>query len=764
MMIGDVFTITEGDISTEYELVEMRKSGKIAMRERTDHGDREIRTFSKGAFRILQEGGGVLKHSVLQVSSRLAAAAMLDPASEARAREMSWLEESKTLHFFLERRHADGHWGWSDPQLDRLIAVYDSEASAHGLVWEPVNERKGIKRKWPSGSALRRASYLNEDRNPSIREIYDRRGRHSTANRWDPIILHARDAVIERYWNSRVITPRFAKALFFRIVLREKRRYLTVYAIELNVPCETTFGRWLHESTTRERVSKKYGEPVARRLFDGHGLGMVATRPLEIVQIDHTWTDAMLVIRNSAGKIIARRRAYYIGVVDVYSRAILAASLSFDPPSLASLAAAVKQAMRPKEFLREICPEYAEWAVDIYGYFLEAVLDNGMEAMRGSFELSCNMIGTNMNIAPIACPPYKAIVERSIDAANRGFWHLAPGAVPFKPGIMKEMGLNPTLAAEWTKEHANRELWRFITTQYHADIKGPIKMPSALKWQDGILEHGRPASDFDLHFVDCAFGQKKLDVTLTNLGVRVNNHAFGDGEAVSRLLSDLLVDGKPSFRRGKAPTRGKTKVDLVWYSDNCSFVSVYNKRRGNYVKLFNRDPMYRDNPVSWAVAEGIESYFQERNLKWESLEERYSRVADYAESLETVVERNTKTAKQDARKLHNLMQSTLLGGPIEQAYADPTPNGMAAPDGSIQVVMPGRELAGEVQVSRRPRVGGKAATRKGMETRRRNLKIDADPSDVSHVRPQAPQAQPPSRSDVIGDVGAFMATILGDLD
>lgn len=764
MLPSNHYLITFDGETREYELAAVRKSGAVVL---VDLETKQEKGFTGAQFSALLSSNLAIAHEPNNSCARLERLSMMAPDSLRRLREMGWLNDAKTTLFFAQKFDHEGWCAKSDAGLEGLVMKHKAEAKARGLSWTPVMHRRGEEREWPSPSSLRRALACGEPHKRTLAKIYETYGLRSRANRWDPFLLDLSERVIEKFWSEAHVNVKIATAMFMRPALAEKRRRHEEYGVDMDVPDPETFRRWIRESISRERIAKKYGAKAARQLCDGYTIGMQALRPLHIVQVDHTPADQKILIRNRFGKIIAKKRAWFVGIVDVFSRSFLAALLSFEPPSLASLASAVKQMIRPKTFLLEDFYGGPEWAVDIHGKPSIVVLDNGLEAMRGSFQLSCDMSGIEMDVAPLGTPPYKAIIERAIDATNQALWHLAPGAIPFKPHVLAQQEITPDLSAEWTLDLANKMLWKSITEQRHQDVSGPIKMPPALKWMDGKEEDGRTLGSLEIDFIDCAFGQRKQDVTLTNGGARVNGFVFGDGAEVTGLLEDLLAASNHKFRRGKVPAKGKAKIDVVWYADDCSYVSAYNPRRHRYVRLKNRDPMYRDHPCSWNLAKAIDKYFEARNEKFESAEDRYARIVEYADHLErTIVGPKKPETRNDYRKYEQLKRSTLLGGEVEYVSADPTPNGMAKAD--IPVVMPGRELRGDVQVSKRPRAGGKAATAKGMETKRRN-----NASAQGSAFQDRPQKQGPiiegtvlrrAVVDEVTDFNAFMDSIINDLD
>lgn len=113
----------------------------------------------------------------------------------------------------------------------------------------------------------------------------------------------------------------------------------------LSVSRETV--RRIHTTrTNRHTVMKQqYGAHAADNVLGGRSAGVVTTRPLERVEIDHTLCDVHLVDEKTRKPI---GRPWLTLVVDHYSGAVLGYHLSMNPPSAASVIAALRHAILPK--------------------------------------------------------------------------------------------------------------------------------------------------------------------------------------------------------------------------------------------------------------------------------------------------------------------------------------------------------------------------------------------------------------------------------
>src|SRR5690606_31129638 len=126
----------------------------------------------------------------------------------------------------------------------------------------------------------------------------------------------------------------------------------------------------------------------------GRGRVVEATRPLEYVMFDHTKIDAWAVVLDDDGQPIMVARAWLTFAIDCYSRMVLGAVIGFEPPSLHSVAACLRQVVSSKEFLSSY--GYMKGATDGWGKPFTIIVDNGREFVSPSFQSSCEAAGIDV--------------------------------------------------------------------------------------------------------------------------------------------------------------------------------------------------------------------------------------------------------------------------------------------------------------------------------------------------------------------------------
>src|SRR5262249_12442762 len=152
------------------------------------------------------------------------------------------------------------------------------------------------------------------------------------------------------------------------------------------------FRRWIRKLDRFEVALKRHGEAVARKLHGFSGALSRTTRPLEIVEVDHTPIDLQLISEVTG---IPCGRAWLTLLVDVNTRAIVGLDVSFAPPSYVSVAKALAHAIKVK-------PNYKGTKNDwpCHGRIEKLRVDNGPEFHSVAFENGCAALGIIIEYTP----------------------------------------------------------------------------------------------------------------------------------------------------------------------------------------------------------------------------------------------------------------------------------------------------------------------------------------------------------------------------
>lgn len=189
----------------------------------------------------------------------------------------------------------------------------------------------------------------------------------------------------------------------------------------LQPPTRRTVQRRLDAMDAREVMKAREGAKAARQRFAPVTGRNRSERPLDVVQIDHTPADIILVDSFERKPI---GRPWVTLAIDIATRMVTGYHVSFDAPSRLSVALCLTRAVAPKaEFLADLeCN--APWPAQ--GKPVSIHVDNGRDFRSQAFQSACAEWGINLVYRPPGSPHFGGHVERLI-GTMMGAVHLLPG-------------------------------------------------------------------------------------------------------------------------------------------------------------------------------------------------------------------------------------------------------------------------------------------------------------------------------------------------
>lgn len=563
---------------------------------------------------------------------------------------------------------------------------------------------------------------------------------------WDPYILLLKAELIDEYWSP--AKPRLADAQDeFRRKLRAKNKELqSIGADPLARPTDETMRLWIKGAECYHRYSARHGKRAAGRRFRGQSRAIQASRPLEYVMFDHTRADGWANVEDENGKTITQERPWLMLAVDVFSMVILAAILTYEPPSIYSVAMGLKQLIRPKDFLPPDLQEFKNF-YDLWGKPSFIIVDRAWENTEVSFQTICESVGINIIWAPVRTPEFKCHVEHAFHLLNSIYWHRLPSGIPHKPHIMTQRGLDPRKNADRSIQKMNDGLW-YAIRKLAFRVNDAIGMAPARAWQEGVRNHGRPMID-DVTAFDTFIG-KVRQCQLSTSGIRLENQRFHDPKITSTLLNDLLRYAKASRQRRAPNSSGTVHVHVTIDPETCEYIYVWNPKARRNVRLPNILPRFSAG-LSWQGAKACREYANKENLAFcsedEMLEVSTTLMAAYKSQLDDQPFREKRKAARKYRPRAQLARGTI----VEEAWEEPSATGMGAK--SIPNVLPARERGDERKVLKSARRGGVAASKKATKARKDKQEQKRQASNPTSTPPH-PKDRPASSMWVSFDESA----------
>ena len=242
----------------------------------------------------------------------------------------------------------------------------------------------------------------------------------------------------------------------------------------LQRPTRRTVQRRLDAMDAREVMRAREGGKAARQRFAPVTGKNRAERPLDVVQIDHTPADVILV---DSFERKAIGRPWVTLAIDIATRMVTGYHVSFEAPSRLSIALCLTRAVAPKaEFLADLecnVPWPAQGKPD------SIHVDNGRDFRSRALQSACAEWGINLVYRPPGSPHFGGHVERLI-GTMMGAVHLLPGTT--QSSVAAKGGHDAEAMAAMTLREFDR--WFALEIcRYNNSIHSSLGCTPVAKWE-----------------------------------------------------------------------------------------------------------------------------------------------------------------------------------------------------------------------------------------------------------------------------------------
>jgi putative transposase len=280
------------------------------------------------------------------------------------------------------------------------------------------------------------------------------------------------ESVIDEFYLTKQQYP--LSIIYMKIV--EKCNYL-----DLKAP---------NKNTVRNRINTLNPKIVAK---NRKGVSVKDTRgmpgkypdvkmPLDVIQIDHTKVDVMLVDEETREDI---GRPYITVAIDVYSRMVYGFYISLEAPSYFSVGQALLNAILPKDDLLKMYNVDGEWPV--FGLPRAVSMDNAKEFRSVSLQKFCSEYRIKDIYRPVARSHFGGIIERMVKVSMEKM-HLIPGTT--FSSVQKKGTYDSAKNAIMTINELEQWYTDFIINIYHKTVHGTIHMTPEERLYQGMLGVG----------------------------------------------------------------------------------------------------------------------------------------------------------------------------------------------------------------------------------------------------------------------------------
>ncbi len=257
-------------------------------------------------------------------------------------------------------------------------------------------------------------------------------------------------------------------------------------AVPLAIPDAMTIRRWVDANVSLfDRIYYRKGKAEAEQRFRHVRTAPQSTQPLEIVEIDHTPIDVLLVTSDGDLARETRRadkrtkRAWLTLAICATTRVIVGFHICDERPSWTSVMNCLRMAVLPKD-LSDVQVR-TPWPV--FGVPQIVKLDNGKEFHSRSMKAAAGQLRMELRYMPRGKPHLKGKVERALGTVARDFCAYLPGRT-FRD--VRERGDYDSVGkAAYTMEKLIELFTVWVVDVYHNRPHGGLLGRTPLqRWQD----------------------------------------------------------------------------------------------------------------------------------------------------------------------------------------------------------------------------------------------------------------------------------------
>jgi putative transposase len=359
------------------------------------------------------------------------------------------------------------------------------------------------------------------DSGSDVRALEDAQRRGNTTRRFPPEVLEICEQSINNVYMRRE-RKHLQDVLDQAIVKVRDENRLRPAGMSLSLPTRRLLKRLVEDIPAFDRYAARHGHDAALRHFrsvEGH---RVTHEPLERAEIDHTRLDLFAIDDET---LLPLGRPWFSACEDDYTRCILGVFVGFMPPSFLTASLCLKDAFRPKTWLKDAYPDIrSDWAA--HGVMRELVLDNGLEFHGDSLEQICLVNGIEMHYAPRKTPWFKGKIERFFGTLNEGVAHGVPGT-SFS-NVFEKGDYDPTKHAIVTFSTLKKVICKWIADVYHKKPHRALGIAPAQMWNSSIRPEDIRVPD-DPALLDVTMGRRFARV-LTHKGIEFQGLFYNSPE------------------------------------------------------------------------------------------------------------------------------------------------------------------------------------------------------------------------------------------
>ena len=228
----------------------------------------------------------------------------------------------------------------------------------------------------------------------------------------------------------------------------------------------------------REVITRRMGPKQAAQLLSPVKSGLHVKEPLQLLQIDHTVGDVVVVDEFDREPI---GRPWLTLAIDVATRMVPGFHLTLEAPSATSVALALSMAVLPKN--KFLAAQHIDFDWPCQGLPQAVHLDNAREFHSNALKRGCQEHGIEISFRPPGRPHFGGHIERLI-GTMMGEAHLLPGTT--FSSVAARGDYKPADTAVMTMRELERWLTLQITGIYHRSVHRGLGRSPQQAWNQAM--------------------------------------------------------------------------------------------------------------------------------------------------------------------------------------------------------------------------------------------------------------------------------------
>jgi putative transposase len=275
--------------------------------------------------------------------------------------------------------------------------------------------------------------------------------------------------VVESYYLSR-------QRLSVAALVREIR--MRCVKLGYQAPARNTVEARIRRLDPKKVTGSREGYRATKRLRPAAGESPAPEAPLDLVQMDHSPVDVIVVDESSRAPI---GRPSLTLAIDVFTRCIVGMLLSLEAPSATSVGLCLAHTVCSKQgYLLRLGLEEIEWPM--HGKPKVIHLDNASEFHSDALQRGCEQHGIGQDFRPMNEPHFGGIIERVIGTAMK-MSHELPGTT--FSNVQERGAYDSEAKAVLTLQELEKWLVLAVAS-YHKTIHSTLKVPPATFWNRNV--------------------------------------------------------------------------------------------------------------------------------------------------------------------------------------------------------------------------------------------------------------------------------------